>query len=178
MVVAHAHLPPELGRPPVNLRRVRNHIVESNKAARTDERRIRLEILPDALVGVVAVDEQEINRDAVEDPDEDVHCRPVVRISLEETGVLPRLRVAAEQRQVRRGPVTRVRKVDADQQRVRRRSLTPGVEAAAAGGTDLDDSGRAGFFYEVDQAGELAPFLDRPPADASACDRLRSSRRP
>jgi hypothetical protein len=142
MTVDGAKVAPETIHLTIPVSRVKKDVVQRHDSSSSDEARVHVEVSAHAVVGVIAVDEQEVDLAPVEEPLELLERCLRVRVSSNEMKLLPCARVALETG-CRFGavPATEVAtwKIDADDHGVRRRELTPRPERSAVKRSDLDD---------------------------------------
>lgn len=158
MVGDHLACTADLGPQPVNLGQfLWENVVKRHDASRRDERRVHLEVLSDAAVAVVAVDEQQIDRGALERLLQPRERSGVMRIAPDQRHTLTfssetgdRLDAAA---------VAARRQVDRDYQRVRGGEPRPRPQCSTPPRTDLDNDARLLLFHDVGEQGELAQLL-------------------
>src|SRR5439155_17923634 len=182
----HGVLPPDLrpearhlAAPPL---RVGMNVVERYEAAGAHQRGVVGDVTPHALPGVIAVDEEEVEGLALEEPEHLLPGRVAVRVHPEKVESLDAPGEAAPALE-HRALCTLVRpvgrQVEADQRRLVTGQPRPHVEGLARRRADLEDAARPELPHKRDQPADLSPLLrhaNRVGLAQAARDRVRVRR--
>src|SRR5581483_8163542 len=143
----------------------RGNVVERHDTAVAHERCVELKVVLHSLIAVISIDEEEVDRSAVQKRFERRHGTRIVGVTPEkqvDTLVLA-LEAAAHERVRRQRPEPSERaRVDRDQPRVRRGDPRPEKERSAYAGPDLDEDARLERTSPSEKPEDLLVGLPRP----------------